>query len=163
MVKDYVLEWDASKETHPRLLITEKDLDRFLKTSRGNTYSVEDTLKDTRNCIRVFLEQEYLPYGSAPHMWSRGVYPAITKADIALRTGEGTPEARQRLRAQLAFLGYTINRPEYWSPERGFVGTANMTSMVALYRMAAGALLSSHPVRAPVDANQFDRVEARAQ
>ena len=29
MVKDYVLEWDASKDVYPRLLITPKDVARF--------------------------------------------------------------------------------------------------------------------------------------
>jgi len=145
MVKEYVLEWDASAETHPRMLITKPMLERYLAPMQGHPYSMEKALQYARECIHVFLNQGGLPYGSAPHMQSRVVIEALMFADTALRDGEGTPEERQRLRAQLAFVGYAISRPEYWSPERGYAGTANMTTMVAAYRLAAGSLLSSHP------------------
>ena len=98
-----------------------------------------------RASLEVLLEQNGLPYGSAPHMDERILMPTIMLADAALSTGQGTPEERRRLLAQLAFLGYAMNRPEFWSPERGHDYTANMTTMVANYRMAAGALLPSHP------------------
>ena len=145
MVKDYVLDWDASKEVHPCLLVTEKTCGRFLAPMHGHPYDITSALKRTQDALRVLLEQEYLPYGSGPHMMSLAIIGALLNADVALRDGEGTPAERQRLRAQLAFLGYSVSRPEYWSPERGYSANPNMTTMVAGYRLAAGALLPSHP------------------
>jgi hypothetical protein len=149
LIKDYVLEWDASRETHPRLLITTNDLDRFFRlmkvTDPSKAYGIAGALSCAQSSVEMFMNQNGLPYGSAPHMDSLIVISALNGADIPLRDGIGTPEERQRLRALLAFLGYTIARPEYWSPERGYCANPNMTTMVAGYRVAAGALLSSHP------------------
>ena len=143
LIKDYVLDWDASKETHPRLLVAAKDVDRYL--AKGGLTSLVPALNATQRAVNVFLEQPNLPYGSAPHMDSRSVIEAIMQDDSALRPGVGTPEERAHLRSMLAFLGYTIARPEYWSPERGYRANPNMTTMVAGYQVAIGALLASHP------------------
>ena len=55
------------------------------------------------------------------------------------------PERRKRVLAKLAFIGYILERPDYWSPERGYSGFANMTSVVALYRTGIACILPAHP------------------
>lgn len=149
MVKDYVLEWDTTRDSHPRLLITAKEVDAFLAANRNHAhYAVSTALASTQAAVRVFLQQDDLPLGSAPHMSSRRVIEAVQQADTALRAGQGTPEERRRLFAHLAFFGYTVARPEYWSPERGYSANPNMTTMVAGYQLALGSLLPSHPCAA---------------
>jgi len=84
------------------------------------------------------------PYGARPHNQQYiGVAPLL--ADAALGTGQATPQQRQRLLAQLAFLGYTVARPEYWSPERGYAGNPNMTTSVNGYRTVIASAIPSHP------------------
>ena len=59
---------------------------------------------------------------------------------------EITPEQRERLLAQLAFLGYTLDRPEYHSPERGYASLPNMTTSVYGYQISTACAIPSHPL-----------------
>src|SRR5512140_1866052 len=95
--------------------------------------------------VDAFVTQDGVPpFGSAPHHFQYlGV--AMTLADVALATGRLTPEEEERLLAQAAFIGYSVSRPDYWSPERGFGGLPNMTTSVYGYRSAAACLIPTHP------------------
>ena len=94
----------------------------------------------------MYLNQDDLvTLGFAPHHQTR-VLTAATLTDVALSTGQLTPELRQRLKAQFAFIGYTVSRPDYWSPERGYAANANMTTTVNAYKCAIGSLFSEHPL-----------------
>ena len=98
-----------------------------------------------QTCVDWYLKQDYLHCpGTAPHMQSL-IVSVLNLIDPVLSTDAFTPEARKRVLAKLAFLGYVVNSPDYWSPERGYTGFANMTSMVALYRTGLGCMLPSHP------------------
>jgi len=66
--------------------------------------------------------------GSCPHHRTRSIYWSAIAADLVLGSKALSPEEEQRLRAQLAFLGYTLARPTFISPERGFKANPNMTS-----------------------------------
>lgn len=84
------------------------------------------------------------PYGAKPHNQQYiGAVPLLV--DAALSTGLATPEQRRQLLGQLAFVGYSLNRPDYWSVERGFAGTPNMTTSVNGYRIATACIIPSHP------------------
>jgi hypothetical protein len=98
-----------------------------------------------QTCVDWYLKQDYLHCpGTAPHMQSL-IVSVLNLIDPVLSTEAFTPEARRRVMAKLAFLGYVIGSPDYWSPERGYSGFANMTSVVALYRTGLGCMLPSHP------------------
>ena len=56
------------------------------------------------------------------------------------------PEVQRRLRAQIAFLGYTVNRDDFWSPERGFSANPNMTTPIAAFQTTAACMIPSHPL-----------------
>lgn len=92
-----------------------------------------------------YLKQDdKLTPGAAPHMQSL-IFTVVNLIDPVLGSEVYTPEARQKVLARLAFAGYVVSTPDYWSPERGYSGFANMTSVVAMYRTALGCMLPSHP------------------
>jgi hypothetical protein len=98
-----------------------------------------------QTCVDWYVKEDYLHCpGTAPHMQSL-IVTAINLLDPVLSTDAFTPERRQRVLAKLAFIGYILERPDYWSPERGYSGFANMTSVVALYRTGVACILPSHP------------------
>jgi len=98
-----------------------------------------------QTCVDWYLKQDYLlGPGTAPHMQSL-IISTLNLLDPVLSTEAFVPEARKRALAKLAFLGYVVGSEDYWSPERGYSGFANMTSQVALYRLALGCMLPSHP------------------
>ena len=98
-----------------------------------------------QTCIDWYLKQdERLTIGAAPHMHTL-ILSAVNLLDPVLASDAFTPESRKRVLAKLAFLGYVVSSPDYWSPERGYTGFANMTSVVAMYRTALGCMLPSHP------------------
>ena len=93
----------------------------------------------------VLEQNERVTLGVAPHMQSVLLLPTINLADGILGSDAVKPEVRKQMLAQLAFLGYAVNRDDYWSPARGFAANPNMTTTVALYQTAFASLLSSHP------------------
>lgn len=109
-------------------------------------YLAKGALQMMQGSVNCFLKQDDVPpLGSAPHHFQfLGV--SMTLADVALATGALTQEEHDRLLAQAAFIGYTVSRPDYWSPERGFGGLPNMTTSVYGYRAATACLIPSHPM-----------------
>ena len=102
----------------------------------------EEYLRDT---VDWYLKpDERLSPGAAPHMQTL-ILTVVNLIDPVLSSEAFSDEQRRRALARLAFLGYTVSSPDYWSPERGYTGFANMTSVVAMYRLALGCLLPSHP------------------
>jgi hypothetical protein len=102
----------------------------------------EEYLRET---VDWYLKpDDRLTPGAAPHMQTL-ILTVVNLIDPVLSSDAFSDEQRRRALARLAFLGYTVSSPDYWSPERGFSGFANMTSVVAMYRLALGCLLPSHP------------------
>lgn len=101
------------------------------------------TIQEQRRSLAGVIYGEE-PYGAKPHNQQYiGAVPLLV--DAALSTGLATPEQRRQLLGQLAFVGYSLNRPDYWSVERGFAGTPNMTTSVNGYRIATACIIPSHP------------------
>lgn len=94
--------------------------------------------------VDYLIDQNGLPFGAAPHHQS-SLATAIGLADMMYDSPHLAPEMRERVRAQAAFLGYTLSRPEYWSPERGFAANPNMTTSVYGYRASLASFISDHP------------------
>ncbi len=98
-----------------------------------------------QTCVDGFLKQdERLTIGAAPHMQTL-IVSALNLLDPVLSTVAVAPEQQRRLLAQIAFLGYVVNSPDYWSAERGYSSFANMASTVALFQTALGCMVPSHP------------------
>jgi len=173
-IKDYTLRWKAD-DTHPMLFINAEGvaklraeapeegvtapkgeirintLDTFvpyyLKTGDPETGAAlaRVALEFVQESVNDYFEQtRHYSFGFAPHH-SPWLPAAANVADAVLGTGVMTGAEEARLRAQAAFLGYTLMRPDYWSPERGFSANPNMTTMVASYQVGYGCLLRSHP------------------
>lgn len=105
----------------------------------------EQAVEYLQTCTDWYLKQDYLHCpGTAPHMQTL-IVTVLNLIDPVLSTDAFTPESRRRVLAKLAFLGYVVSSSDYWSPERGYTGFANMTSVVALYRAGLGCMLPSHP------------------
>ncbi len=105
------------------------------------------------NCTAMMLEhaiyrvvmQPDMPFGSAPHHFS-DMGAAVLLADAALSCPELDPALRERMLGQIAFLGYTVSRPDYWSGERGFAANPNMTTSVMGYQTTIACAVSDHPL-----------------
>ncbi len=103
--------------------------------------SVQSLMQET---VEFYTLQNGIPLGSAPHHHQQ-VASAMLLADVGLATQALTAEETDRLLAQAAFLGYVMESPSYWSPERGFAANPNMTTSVYGYQAAIACLIPSHP------------------
>ena len=112
-------------------------------------------VKRSNEWLRLVVDEDLLEQNSrvtlgvAPHMQAVMLLPTINLTDAALGCEGVTPEMRKRMLAQVAFLGYAVNRDDYWSPARGFSANPNMTTTVALYQTAIASLIPSHPMAKP--------------
>jgi len=104
----------------------------------------ENVIPALQNGIESYLLQPGLPLGVGPH-FQQSIATPMAAADAALSYEKLAPEMRERILAQLAFLGYVFGSPNYWSPERGYRANPNMTTAVNGYKMMIGCLLPSHP------------------
>ncbi|HEY3415863.1 MAG TPA: hypothetical protein VGM23_03170, partial [Armatimonadota bacterium] len=69
--------------------------------------------------------------------------------DALADSGLLTPAQRRLLRSQLVYVGYFMDDPETWSPERGYCsGNPNMTVMHTINKGVIACTLPDHP-RAP--------------
>ena len=108
----------------------------------------DTAIKWTQDAVDMLVRQDALvTLGFAPHQQTV-IMTAINLADAIWSSSQLSTEMRERLKAQLAFLGYTVNSDDYWSPARGFAANPNMTSTVAAYRALLGAIIPSHPMAA---------------
>ena len=97
-----------------------------------------------RTIYRVMMQPD-MPFGSAPHHF-QDIGASALLADAALACPELDPALRERMLAQIAFLGYTVNRPDYWSGARGFAANPNMTTSVLGYQTTIACEISDHPL-----------------
>jgi hypothetical protein len=112
--------------------------------ARIGQYLAEQATAEMQDAVDTFLHQPSTPYGSAPHhLQNLGTAPLVV--DAIQGSPYVTPELRKRLLAQIAFCSYAVNRPEFWSEERGYSANPNMTTSVLGYRVALGSEIASHP------------------
>lgn len=97
-----------------------------------------------RTIYRVMMQPD-MPFGSAPHHF-QDIGSSVLLADAALACKEMDPTLRERVLAQIAFLGYTTTRPDYWSGARGFAANPNMTTSVMGYQTTIACAIPSHPL-----------------
>ncbi|HYG76532.1 MAG TPA: hypothetical protein VEK08_16125 [Planctomycetota bacterium] len=104
----------------------------------------ENAVPMMQTAVDAYLNQPELPLGVAPHV-QQSVATYLAMADGGLAYEKIAPEIRERLLAQIAFLGYVFDSPNYWSPVRGYRANPNMTTAVNGYKMMVACLLPSHP------------------
>ncbi|HOF86495.1 MAG TPA: hypothetical protein PLZ36_00140 [Armatimonadota bacterium] len=98
-----------------------------------------------QGCVDRLVVQHREALGTAPHHFQE-IGCAALLADAVLSHPTLDPRTRERLLAQLAFLGYTVSRPEYWSPARGYAANPNMTTSVYGYKAVIACAIPSHPL-----------------
>lgn len=99
-----------------------------------------------QSAVDMFLRQDFLvTLGFAPHH-QRMILTGVNLADVIWSSEHVSAELRERLKAQVAFLAYTVNREDYWSPERGFGANPNMTTTVAAFQAVLGCMIPAHPL-----------------
>ena len=114
--------------------------------ARLGDHLAEAAVQHLQQAVQLYLEQgELMGPGFAPHHQTVVIIAALL-ADAILGTDALKPALRRRARAQLAFLGYTVDRPDFWSPERGFSANPNMTTTVAAFKTILACTIPSHPL-----------------
>lgn len=106
---------------------------------------IDFAVASVQSAADMYIKQDsVLSYGFAPHA-QQSVTHSLLLADAVLGSPLMTDEQRRRLLAQVAFIGYAVDRPDNWSPERGMGGFPNMTTFVYSYKATAACLIPSHP------------------
>ncbi len=101
--------------------------------------------KAVQDVVDGYLKQTRLPTpGFAPHMRPQTAV-SLLLADAVIDGGQMAPEVRRRIKAQAAFIGYTLNRDDVYSPARGYAGLPNMTTSHYGYKAAAASFSPTHP------------------
>ena len=178
LVKDYVLDWEADLEGHPRLFLTREQVAEFRKHFKSDPAELRSLIKSpvrphsmephikhylgtgnqelglhlaktavgmVQGSVDMYLKQDHLvTLGFAPHHQTR-VLVGANLTDAILSGGLMEPKVRRRVFAQLAFLGYTVCRSDYWDPRRGYCANPNMTSTVAAYQAVLAGIIPRHP------------------
>ena len=74
----------------------------------------ESSVKLMQLGVDLYLNQQEQPLGVAPHVQYQ-IASYLAMADAGLASDKLSPELRQRILAQLAFLGYVFDSPQFWS------------------------------------------------
>jgi len=96
--------------------------------------------------VDEFVRQDTLrTHGTAPHHRTRPVYWSAIGCDLALAPSILSPQQRTRVKAQLAYLGYTMASPTFHSPERGYKANPNMTTTARGMLGIVACTIPKHP------------------
>ena len=103
-------------------------------------------LETLQNGVDLYARQDELRnQGSCPHHRNPTIFQAAIASDLVLASEVLSAEERARMKAQLAFLGYTLARPAVISPERGFQANPNMTSVARACLGMVACTIPDHP------------------
>jgi hypothetical protein len=103
-------------------------------------------LEQLQLSVDLYLKQAAYPtVGTDPPRHYNEVSLALNVLDSVLGPGTLSPGQRQQVRAQVAFLGYTLASPAVISPERGFSANPNMTTSMRCMLGILACLIPDHP------------------
>ncbi len=103
-------------------------------------------LEMLQQAVDRFVLQDHLrTHGTAPHHRTTEIMWSAIMADLALGSPALTADERQRINAQLAYLGYTLAGPGFISPERGYSANPNMTTTARGMLGLVACAIPSHP------------------
>lgn len=98
-----------------------------------------------QDTVTKLTSGEVISVGTAPHNYIARISGGVNVLDAIY--SELSAEARKRIRARLAFLGYLVNSPAYWDASRGFGAMfINMHTTVHKTQAVIAAMLSDHPM-----------------
>ncbi|MCH5372975.1 MAG: heparinase II/III-family protein, partial [Planctomycetes bacterium] len=109
--------------------------------------NIADKLSEIlQGAVDGFVVQDRLRnQGSSPHHRTGSVMWSAILADLALSPGVLASEERDRIRGQLAFLGYVLASPTFHSPERGYSANPNMTTTARGMLGLVACCIRNHP------------------
>ena len=107
VVKDMILDWPASAEKHPRLILSAEEI---VKAGIENPGAVKQNQDVARLRLRLGQFAYYDTMREAANVIC--LYDGIIDSDLI------TADERKLFRAQMAFLAYRLASPSNWSSER---------------------------------------------
>jgi len=161
-VKDMALDWPGDEGTHPRLFVSQADLQALWKRQEADPAIVDGLAKiwgfagayllsgdpkvaaKTRlvSHLRKFLQTELsgTQFGAAGTQ-ATFLYDAVIDSPLL------SEAERSLLRAQMAYYGYRLSDPAVWSFEHGYCsGNFNMTQTWELSRGILACAIPEHPM-----------------
>ena len=113
------------------------------RLARQFVAAAQETLQQA---VDHFVLQDSLrTQGTAPHHRTMEVMCSAPLADLVLGSPALKSAERERFRAQLAYLGYTLAGPGFISPERGFSANPNMTTTARGMLGLVACTIPRHP------------------
>ncbi len=169
MVKEYVLDWEEADQTeHPCLYIPREDRPEARKKVSENVKVLEESFHryyrtdnnerwhiSGRDLIQHMVNSQYW----APRYLEtfeantnrfdlmRHSSLVVNLYDLLMGAGDLTDSERRRVRAQIAFLGYTLNSPYTWDIDRAYTGDVNNMHISYMCNLGLVACaLRNHPM-----------------
>lgn len=144
MVKDYVLDWDGADDIqHPCVYVAKENLEEARSKLGDNLDAIQGQFyryyrKDNNERWRI-AGTELIQHMVNSQYWApkyletfennpcrfdlmRHSLMLVNQYDILMGTGKLSVSERKLLRAQIAFLGYTLNSPYVWDIDRAYTG-----------------------------------------
>jgi hypothetical protein len=128
------------------------DMERYIRffltdgESEMGEYMINTTFDIQKRIMDELLEQkEALITLGCGHIRAQEIHAMVNLSDLILGSSLLNDDDFHRTLARLAFLGYTLNRPDMWSPERGFCNHANMTTTHYSYLLGVASVIPNHP------------------
>jgi len=106
----------------------------------------EMALRRLQNAVDIYVRQDSYPTQGSdlPRHYNNTTF-AVNACDAALAPGVLSAEERRRMKAQLAYLGYTLASPTVCSPERGYAANPNMTTSIRGVLGIVACTIPDHP------------------
>jgi hypothetical protein len=133
-------------------MVNVDDLDSYIHTTLLSNDPIlkgrlaAEAIDWLQQAVDLYVRQTQ--YRTVNHDLSRhynDVAVTLNILDAALSTGLYSQGEKQRIRAQLGFLGYTLASPLVISPERGYLANPNMTSVTRSVLGVLACLIPDHP------------------
>jgi len=104
----------------------------------------EQLVQNTIN--RLFRQTDLLYLGYAPHHHTGSIMPAVNILDAVYDSPRFDQNRKQRFLAQLAFLGYILSSPEYFSLKRDYCRILyNLNGVVGDNLASVATAIPNHP------------------
>ena len=161
-VKDMVLDWPGDEGTHPRLFVSQAELQALWNRheadpalvnelsqnwSTAGAYLVSGDPAVAAKTHLVSQLREYMGTDLSGTQFGIGGAQVTFLYDAVVDSSLLTDEEKKLMRAQMAYYGYRLADPAVWDLERGYCsGNFNMTQVWELSRGLLACALPEHPM-----------------
>lgn len=169
MVKDYVLDWQRDPEiVYPRLYVSSQNVVETRRKFGDNREAIESQFyryyrMDTgerwrvsgRELMQYMVNSAYyaplytMTLEGNPNKFDlmRHSPMLVNLFDILMGIGKLSESEQKLLRAQIAFLGYSLDNPYVWDMERGYAGDPNNMHISYMCNLGLVAcVIPDHPM-----------------